>query len=142
MNYQMADPQARPHQLPLHSSNSEVNGALTREVKTWNPFEDTFTQMSEDHLFGQEFDKIRQTSECDICVNSRLVAEFSFASRSFRCEYATRRCASTTGFVAGRLCSETDMWRRRRRPFRIGSVFNAHGSTRRQQRRVHAAGWR
>lgn len=64
MNYPMAaaadQPQNRPHQLPLHSSNSEVNGALSREVKTWNPFEDTFTQMSEDHLFGQEFDKIRQ----------------------------------------------------------------------------------
>lgn len=64
----------RPQQLPLHSSNTEVNGMttsataqVTNEVKTWNPFEDSFTQMSEDHLFGQEFDKIRlqgsQTSE-------------------------------------------------------------------------------
>lgn len=54
----------RPHQLPLHSSHTEVNGGaaaqVTNEVKTWNPFEDSFTQMAEDHLFGQEFDKIRQ----------------------------------------------------------------------------------
>lgn len=53
--------QQRPHQLPLHSSKPDINGvALTKEVKTWNPFEDSFTQISEDHLFGQEFDKIRQ----------------------------------------------------------------------------------
>lgn len=53
--------QQRPHRLPLHASNTDVNGAaLTKEVRTWNPFEDSFTQMSEDHLFGQEFDKIRQ----------------------------------------------------------------------------------
>lgn len=59
--------QVRPHQLPLTSSHSEVNGGVigstaqvTKEVKTWNPFEDSFTQMAEDHLFGQEFDKIRQ----------------------------------------------------------------------------------
>lgn len=59
--------QQRPHQLPLTTSHSEVNGGggvaavqVTREVKKWNPFEDSFTQMAEDHLFGQEFDKIRQ----------------------------------------------------------------------------------
>lgn len=64
---QQQQQQQRPHQLPLHSSSTtDVNGgggggaALTREVKTWNPFEDSFTQMAEDHLFGQEFDKIRQ----------------------------------------------------------------------------------
>lgn len=58
---QSLEQQQRPHQLPLHSSKPDINGvALTKEVKTWNPFEDSFTQISEDHLFGQEFDKIRQ----------------------------------------------------------------------------------
>ena len=59
----------RPHQLPLNSSLSEVNGAtrgggpgvkITQQVKKWNPFEDSFTQMPEDHVFGEEFDKIRE----------------------------------------------------------------------------------
>lgn len=63
----------RPQQLQLAGSNSQgsVNGMtpassdgvvqrMTHTVKTWNPFEDSFGQLSEDHLFGQEFDKIRQ----------------------------------------------------------------------------------
>jgi hypothetical protein len=34
-------------------------------VTRWNPFEDTtpFNQVTEDHIFGAEFDKIRQEGE-------------------------------------------------------------------------------
>lgn len=63
---QMQNQGQRPHQLPLNSSLSEVNGVggpaveVVQQVKKWNPFEDSFTQMPEDHVFGEEFDKIRE----------------------------------------------------------------------------------
>ncbi|XP_071536903.1 uncharacterized protein Nak isoform X2 [Panulirus ornatus] len=53
--------------------SSEVNIA-TGEVRAWNPFNDTtpFSQMSEDHIFGAEFDKIRRGSQSSISnVKSR-----------------------------------------------------------------------
>jgi hypothetical protein len=38
--------------------------SLVKNVSTWNPFEDEedahFSQLTEDHIFGAEFDKIRQ----------------------------------------------------------------------------------
>nr|XP_045620395.1 uncharacterized protein LOC123771725 isoform X2 [Procambarus clarkii] len=52
---------------------SEVSLAAA-EVRTWNPFNDTtpFSQMSEDHIFGAEFDKIRRGSQSSISnVKSR-----------------------------------------------------------------------
>lgn len=35
---------------------------MGERISTWNPFNDAepFGQMSEDHIFGAEFDKIRQ----------------------------------------------------------------------------------
>ncbi|XP_064085639.1 uncharacterized protein LOC135200861 isoform X3 [Macrobrachium nipponense] len=44
--------------------SSEVDLA-TAEVRAWNPFNDMtpFSQMSEDHIFGAEFDKIRRGSQ-------------------------------------------------------------------------------
>nr|XP_053645926.1 uncharacterized protein LOC128697967 [Cherax quadricarinatus] len=53
--------------------SSEVNLA-TAEIRAWNPFNDTtpFCQMSEDHIFGAEFDKIRRGSQSSISnVKSR-----------------------------------------------------------------------
>ncbi|XP_059617361.1 uncharacterized protein LOC132262196 isoform X1 [Phlebotomus argentipes] len=32
---------------------------IVKNMAAWNPFEDSFSQMSEDHIFGAEFDKIR-----------------------------------------------------------------------------------
>ncbi|KAL1502386.1 hypothetical protein ABEB36_007533 [Hypothenemus hampei] len=39
--------------------------SLSSDVKSWNPFEEAtpFAQMTEDHIFGAEFDKIRQSSD-------------------------------------------------------------------------------
>lgn len=49
-------------------SNSELSNnhgseqLITRDLSKWNPFEDRtpFSQMTEDHIFGAEFDKIRR----------------------------------------------------------------------------------
>lgn len=44
-----------------NSSSSNVENTISSNVAAWNPFEDPpFSQMSEDHIFGAEFDKIRQ----------------------------------------------------------------------------------
>ena len=42
----------------------EIQG-ISSEVRTWNPFNDAqpFSQMSEDHIFGAEFDRIRRGSQ-------------------------------------------------------------------------------
>lgn len=38
--------------------------SLSADVADWNPFEEPpFSQMSEDHIFGAEFDKIRKGSQ-------------------------------------------------------------------------------
>ena len=39
--------------------------SLTSDVRAWNPFNDMtpFSQMSEDNIFGAEFDKIRRGSQ-------------------------------------------------------------------------------
>ncbi|XP_057337940.1 BMP-2-inducible protein kinase isoform X2 [Microplitis mediator] len=65
------------------SSVSSVEGrSLSADVSTWNPFEDTqpFNQLTEDHIFGAEFDKIRRGSNSSIGgVKSResLVMSYS-----------------------------------------------------------------
>ncbi|XP_033338054.2 numb-associated kinase isoform X1 [Megalopta genalis] len=48
--------------------------SLSADVAAWNPFEDTqpFDQLTEDHIFGAEFDKIRRGSNTSISgVKSR-----------------------------------------------------------------------
>lgn len=40
------------------------NRSLSADVADWNPFEEPpFSQMTEDHIFGAEFDKIRRGSQ-------------------------------------------------------------------------------
>jgi len=62
----------RPMQLAVSVSSSELskdtsagNMSVTKDISTWNPFEDPtpFSQMTEDHIFGAEFDKIREGSQ-------------------------------------------------------------------------------
>ncbi|XP_034944817.1 AP2-associated protein kinase 1 isoform X3 [Chelonus insularis] len=52
----------------LSSISSVENRSLSTDVATWNPFEDTqpFNQLTEDHIFGAEFDKIRRGSNSSI----------------------------------------------------------------------------
>nr|CAD7573283.1 unnamed protein product [Timema californicum] len=48
--------------------------SLSADVADWNPFEDAtpFNQLTEDHIFGAEFDKIRRGSQSSISnVKSR-----------------------------------------------------------------------
>lgn len=44
------------------SNNQGSDQLITRDLSKWNPFEDRtpFSQMTEDHIFGAEFDKIRR----------------------------------------------------------------------------------
>lgn len=62
--------------------SSAESRSLSADVSTWNPFEDTqpFNQLTEDHIFGAEFDKIRRGSNSSIGgVKSResLVMSYS-----------------------------------------------------------------
>ncbi|KAG1676273.1 AP2-associated protein kinase 1 [Nymphon striatum] len=57
-----------PRSSPMQSTRP-----LSANTTRWNPFDDSaFGQLSEDHLFGQEFDKIRRGSQSSISnVKSR-----------------------------------------------------------------------
>ncbi|XP_044599134.1 BMP-2-inducible protein kinase isoform X2 [Cotesia glomerata] len=66
----------------LSSVSSAESRSLSADVSIWNPFEDTqpFNQLTEDHIFGAEFDKIRRGSNSSIGgVKSResLVMSYS-----------------------------------------------------------------
>lgn len=58
----------------LSSLMGSEGRSLSADVATWNPFEDVqpFNQLTEDHIFGAEFDKIRRGSNTSISgVKSR-----------------------------------------------------------------------
>ncbi|XP_044010932.1 AP2-associated protein kinase 1 isoform X2 [Aphidius gifuensis] len=58
----------------LSSVTTNDSRSLSSDVATWNPFEDAqpFNQLTEDHIFGAEFDKIRRGSSSSISgVKSR-----------------------------------------------------------------------
>lgn len=64
--------------LDIQGELSSISGTESRslsvDVATWNPFEDAqpFNQLTEDHIFGAEFDKIRRGSNSSISgVKSR-----------------------------------------------------------------------
>ncbi|XP_015121833.1 AP2-associated protein kinase 1 isoform X2 [Diachasma alloeum] len=71
-------PEVKPDGRPVigtsasHGELSGVSGvegrSLSADVAAWNPFEDTqpFNQLTEDHIFGAEFDKIRRGSNSSI----------------------------------------------------------------------------
>jgi hypothetical protein len=53
-------------------SNAVTAGgrSLSADIADWNPFEDStpFSLMTEDHIFGAEFDKIRRGSQSSKCL--------------------------------------------------------------------------
>lgn len=70
------------YQGELSSLIGSEGRSLNTEMAAWNPFEDVqpFGQLTEDHIFGAEFDKIRRGSNTSIsCVKSResLVMTYS-----------------------------------------------------------------
>ncbi|KAI4487969.1 hypothetical protein M0802_011673 [Mischocyttarus mexicanus] len=87
--------------------------SLHSEMAAWNPFEDVqpFGQLTEDHIFGAEFDKIRRGSNTSIsCVKSResLVMTYSelpedpFESAPFTLPTGKKnKIGSKTAAVAG-----------------------------------------
>lgn len=56
------------NQGELSSISGAENRSLSADVAAWNPFEDVqpFSQLTEDHIFGAEFDKIRRGSNSSI----------------------------------------------------------------------------
>ncbi|KAK0096963.1 hypothetical protein PV326_003765 [Microctonus aethiopoides] len=66
----------------LSSVSGTEGRSLSADVATWNPFEDTqpFHQLTEDHIFGAEFDKIRRGSSSSISgVKSRESLVMTYA---------------------------------------------------------------
>ncbi|KYB28782.1 AP2-associated protein kinase 1-like Protein [Tribolium castaneum] len=61
--------------------------SLSADVADWNPFEEPpFSQMTEDHIFGEEFDKIRRGSQSSIQgVKSRESLVMSVSEDPFGC---------------------------------------------------------
>jgi AP2-associated kinase len=58
------DSQERGVQGELSNAAAGPGRSLSADVADWNPFEEPpFSQMSEDHIFGAEFDKIRRGSQ-------------------------------------------------------------------------------
>lgn len=51
-----------PASFESRSSNPQLNPPVSAQQQPWNPFGDPtpFSQMTEDHIFGEEFDKIRK----------------------------------------------------------------------------------
>ena len=49
----------------LSNAGTASGRSLSANIADWNPFEDStpFSQMTEDHIFGAEFDKIRKGSQ-------------------------------------------------------------------------------
>ncbi|KAJ4441644.1 hypothetical protein ANN_11502, partial [Periplaneta americana] len=65
-------PDNHRHLVGVSASHGELSNAgtaggrsLSADIADWNPFEDStpFSQMTEDHIFGAEFDKIRRGSQ-------------------------------------------------------------------------------
>ncbi|XP_044268991.1 serine/threonine-protein kinase sel-5 isoform X2 [Tribolium madens] len=60
--------------------------SLSADVADWNPFEEPpFSQMTEDHIFGAEFDKIRRGSQSIQGVKSRESLVMSVSEDPFGC---------------------------------------------------------
>ncbi|XP_021922195.1 uncharacterized protein LOC110831003 isoform X6 [Zootermopsis nevadensis] len=74
-------PDTHRHLVGVSASHGELSSAVTAggrslsaDIADWNPFEDStpFSLMTEDHIFGAEFDKIRRGSQSSISnVKSR-----------------------------------------------------------------------
>lgn len=70
------------NQGELSSITATEGRSLSADVAAWNPFEDVqpFNQLTEDHIFGAEFDKIRRGSNASISgVKSRESLVMTYA---------------------------------------------------------------
>ncbi|XP_076766823.1 numb-associated kinase isoform X2 [Xylocopa sonorina] len=96
----------------LSSVTATEARSLSADVAAWNPFEDVqpFNQLTEDHIFGAEFDKIRRGSNASISgVKSREslvmtyaeVPEDPFESAPFSLPRKKNKIGSKTAALAG-----------------------------------------
>ncbi|XP_012221858.1 BMP-2-inducible protein kinase isoform X2 [Linepithema humile] len=96
----------------LSSLMGSEGRSLSADVAAWNPFEDVqpFNQLTEDHIFGAEFDKIRRGSNTSISgVKSResLVMTYTelpedpFESAPFSLPRKKSKIGSKTAAIAG-----------------------------------------
>ncbi|XP_017757227.1 PREDICTED: AP2-associated protein kinase 1 isoform X2 [Eufriesea mexicana] len=96
----------------LSSVTATEGRSLSADVAAWNPFEDVqpFNQLTEDHIFGAEFDKIRRGSNTSIGgVKSResLVMTYTelpedpFESAPFSLPRKKNKIGSKTAALAG-----------------------------------------
>ncbi|KAK5640382.1 hypothetical protein RI129_011193 [Pyrocoelia pectoralis] len=89
-DFQMAPPGCSASSTDISHTTNADNRSLSADIADWNPFEEPpFSQMTEDHIFGAEFDKIRRGSQSSIQgVKSReslvmSVSEDPFGSAPF-----------------------------------------------------------
>ncbi|XP_011335247.1 AP2-associated protein kinase 1 isoform X2 [Ooceraea biroi] len=96
----------------LSSLMGSEGRSMSADVAAWNPFEDVqpFNQLTEDHIFGAEFDKIRRGSNTSISgVKSResLVMTYTelpedpFESAPFSLPRKKNKIGSKTAAIAG-----------------------------------------
>ncbi|GAB6028558.1 hypothetical protein CHUAL_002699 [Chamberlinius hualienensis] len=77
-------PSHSPPQLSEGQQQQQQQQSSAKPANDWNPFEDTvsFGKMTEDHIFGQEFDKIRRGSQNSIS-NMKSKESLMMASTEF-----------------------------------------------------------
>ena len=97
----------------LSSVTATEGRSLSADVAAWNPFEDVqpFNQLTEDHIFGAEFDKIRRGSNASTSgVKSREslvmtctteLPEDPFESAPFSLPRKKNKIGSKTAALAG-----------------------------------------
>ncbi|XP_076365582.1 uncharacterized protein LOC143254379 isoform X2 [Tachypleus tridentatus] len=103
-----------------HRAQMTTSGNHQPAPHTWNPFDDgsSFNQLTEDHIFGQEFDKIRRGSQSSISnVKSResLVMSASdinqpdpFGAVPFKMPGSRQLAKKMPQQLAERTCTTTD----------------------------------
>lgn len=67
-------PPAEAEMVDAAEGSGVAGASLVGRVAVWNPFDDPspFCQLSEDHLFGAEFDKIRRGSQSSKPISVQL----------------------------------------------------------------------
>ncbi|RZB58835.1 serine/threonine-protein kinase HSL1 [Asbolus verrucosus] len=83
----MVPPGASASTADVNHPMAPDSRSLSADVADWNPFEEPpFSQMTEDHIFGEEFDKIRRGSQSSIQgVKSRESLVMSVSEDPFGC---------------------------------------------------------
>lgn len=86
-DYNIAPPGCSASSTDISHIAEHDNRSLSADIADWNPFgEPPFSQMTEDHIFGAEFDKIRRGSQ------SSALSLFSFELHNLLTSFRYPRC--------------------------------------------------